>query len=509
MTQHKDWQLGDPLDRSDTFAGASGAPNGAASGHTSGSPARRAKREMRIAVSLSVEIRDQFGGREQARTQFVMVRGAVLTTSSQLRVGHKLTLHNLKNGKNAECHVIATEPNLKNAHQVEVEFTGAQHDFWPVQFPHEDSRLQEDSEFVTEPQEKHFLHSRTSFQQSSSLGSAAKSHTQGSNLSPTTHTNVHDGQIVVLGDSVAQDFSPSPRAQAPERFTPRVAPVDSVAQFRAANRAAHKRDQRRKALYSAGCIAALAAFLVFARPWVQHRPEDVEASSVPAVVPMVQSLTAKAQRAISTATAKISNQNSPVASSSPTPYADAPSIVGVKPISGDAKPDASEELTADIGESTPVETQISVQHKASLASSRKTASTDADEAPIALPLQVGQPANLQEKPEALSQVVAAVSPRAAILAPQPPRRVVPAKLMHSVPAQYPSMARQLHVEGEVVVSLDVDASGSVSAARAVSGAPLLRAAALDAVRRWKYQPATLGEKPIPSTETVKLDFRSK
>jgi protein TonB len=81
--------------------------------------------------------------------------------------------------------------------------------------------------------------------------------------------------------------------------------------------------------------------------------------------------------------------------------------------------------------------------------------------------------------------------------------------MHSVPAQYPSMARQLHIEGEVLVSLDVDASGSVSAARAVSGAPLLRAAALDAVRQWKYQPATLGDKPIPSTETVKVNFHSK
>lgn len=506
MTQHKDLQLGDPLDRSDSFAGTSVARNGVVSGYAS---ARRAKREMRIAVSLSVEIRDQFGGREQARTQFVMVRGAVLTTTSQLRVGHKLTVHNLKNGKNAECHVIAVEPDLKNLHQVEVEFTSAQHDFWPVQFPHEDSRLQEDSELVTEPQEKHLLHSRTSLHPSSGLGSAGKPHTQGSNLPPTTHTNVHDGQIVVLGDSVTQDFNPSPRAQAPERFTPRVAPVDSVAQFRAANRAAHKRDQRRKALYSAACIAALAAFMVIARPWVQHRPEGVEASSVPAVVPMVQSLSAKAQRAISTAAAKISNQNSSDASSSQTPSADAPSIVSAKPASSGTKPEASEELTADLSDSTPVETQISVQHKASLASSRKIASTDAGEEPIAPPLQVGQPANLQDKPEALSQVVAAVSPRAAILAPQPARRVVPAKLMHSVPAQYPSMARQLHIEGEVLVSLDVDASGSVSAARAVSGAPLLRAAALDAVRQWKYQPATLGDKPIPSTETVKVNFHSK
>jgi protein TonB len=144
-----------------------------------------------------------------------------------------------------------------------------------------------------------------------------------------------------------------------------------------------------------------------------------------------------------------------------------------------------------------------------LASTRKASPDDLGEQPIAVPLQIGEPANLQEKPEALSQVVAAVSPKAAILAPQPARRVVPAKLMHSVPAQYPPMARQLRVEGEVVVSLDVDASGSVSAARAVSGAPLLRGAAIDAVRRWKYQPATLGDKAVPSTETVKVDFHSK
>jgi TonB family protein len=505
MTQQKDLQIGDPLDRSDTFAGASVAQSGVASGNASGTSARRAKHQMRIAVSFSVEIRDQFGGREQARTQFVMVRGAVLTASSQMRVGNRLTLHNLKNGKSAECHVIAVEPDSKRVHQVEVEFTTAQDDFWPVQFPHEDSRLQEHSGLVTQPQVKHLLHSRTSLQQSSTLSSTQ---TLGSNLSSTTHTDVHDGEIVVLGDSMVQDFSPSPRTQAP-RFTPRVAPVDSVAQFRAANRAAHKREQRRKALYSAASIAALAAFMLIARPWVQHRPEGVEASSVPTVAPIVQSLTAKAQRAMSNVTAKIASQNSSAPSSSPISSADAPPMASARPISSDATSDAPEELTADRGESTPAEMQVSVQHKASLASTRKIADTDAGEAPIALPLQVGQPANLQNKPEALSQVVAEVSTKAAVLAPQLPKRLVPAKLMHSVPAQYPAMARQLRVEGEVIVSLDVDASGSVSAARAVSGAPLLRAAALDAVRRWKYQPATLGDKPIPSTETAKIDFHSK
>jgi outer membrane biosynthesis protein TonB len=485
MTQRNDWQLGDPLDRSDTFAGASVAKSGVEPENASATSARRGKREMRIPVCLKVEIRDQFGGREQARTQFVMVRGAVLTTSSQVRLGHKVTLHNPKNGKSAECHVIGLERDPKNANQVEVEFTSAQHDFWPVQFPNEDSMLEDQPHVLKQPQEKHVFESRTSHQQSSSL-SETKGQTHGNNVSHGLR-DAHDGQIVVLGDSVAQDFAPTPRSQTQsqtqERFTPRIAPIDSVAQFRAANRAAHKREQRRKALYSVASIAALAGFLLIARPWAQHhQQEGVEASSVPPVVPIVQSLTAKAQRAISNAAAKVALGNSSTTASSATTPADAPSIESAKPPS-DVDSDRSVEVAPpDLSDTGPAETQVAVQHKASLASTRKASSDDLGEQPIAVPLQIGEPANLQEKPEALSQVVAAVSPRAAVLAPQPARRVVPAKLMHSVPAQYPAMARQLRVEGEVVVSLDVDASGSVSAARAISGAPLLRAAALDAVR---------------------------
>src|SRR5204863_116280 len=83
-------------------------------------------------------------------------------------------------------------------------------------------------------------------------------------------------------------------------------------------------------------------------------------------------------------------------------------------------------------------------------------------------------------------------------------KAVPARLVYSAPAQYPSMARQVRAEGEVIITLDVDTSGNVSAARAVSGPPILRSAALDAVKRWKYQPATLGDKPVVSTEVVKL-----
>ena len=97
--------------------------------------------------------------------------------------------------------------------------------------------------------------------------------------------------------------------------------------------------------------------------------------------------------------------------------------------------------------------------------------------------------------------------KAALLAPQPVRKAVPAKLVFSTAAQYPSLARQMRVDGEVVISLDVDTSGKVSSARAISGPPVLRAAALDAVKRWKYQPAMLGDKAVVSTEVVKVQFK--
>src|SRR6185312_11453618 len=113
---------------------------GAVSDTAAPGSATRSKRAVRIAVSLPVEIRDQFGGKDQPRTQFVMLRGCVLSTTLSMRVGNKLTLQNLKNGRTAECHAIGVEPGVNGAHQIEIEFTSAQAEFWPVQFPAEEHR---------------------------------------------------------------------------------------------------------------------------------------------------------------------------------------------------------------------------------------------------------------------------------------------------------------------------------------------------------------------------------
>ena len=80
------------------------------------------------------------------------------------------------------------------------------------------------------------------------------------------------------------------------------------------------------------------------------------------------------------------------------------------------------------------------------------------------------------------------------------------KLISSTRPLYPELAKQSHIEGTVVVFIEVDASGNVAGTKATSGPLLLRQAALDAVRRWKYAPALINGKPAAAQATVNIDF---
>jgi len=132
MTPRNDMETADPRTH-ETFEGT-----GETASTRLGPSTQRSRRYTRTAVSLPIVLRDQFGGREETRTQFVMIRGAVVATTSNVRVGHKLTIQLAKTGRAAECHVVGIEHGLKDVHSVEVEFTREQQDFWPVQFPPED-----------------------------------------------------------------------------------------------------------------------------------------------------------------------------------------------------------------------------------------------------------------------------------------------------------------------------------------------------------------------------------
>jgi TonB family protein len=54
---------------------------------------------------------------------------------------------------------------------------------------------------------------------------------------------------------------------------------------------------------------------------------------------------------------------------------------------------------------------------------------------------------------------------------------------------YPDLARKMNLSGSVKVQVVVAPNGSVKEAKVVGGHPVLANAALDAVRKWRFEPA--------------------
>ena len=76
------------------------------------------------------------------------------------------------------------------------------------------------------------------------------------------------------------------------------------------------------------------------------------------------------------------------------------------------------------------------------------------------------------------------------------------------PPVYPDIARRRRQQGVVVISVSVSAQGLVTALRLrdSSGFPALDEAALAAVRRWRFAPATRGGAAIAAQGYVELPF---
>jgi len=85
--------------------------------------------------------------------------------------------------------------------------------------------------------------------------------------------------------------------------------------------------------------------------------------------------------------------------------------------------------------------------------------------------------------------------------------VKPAKLISSAPPSYPALAKGQHISGDVRIDALIDTTGRVTTMKVVSGPTLLHQAAMDALRQWKYQPASLDSKPVQMHLTVTIQFR--
>jgi len=83
-----------------------------------------------------------------------------------------------------------------------------------------------------------------------------------------------------------------------------------------------------------------------------------------------------------------------------------------------------------------------------------------------------------------------------------------AVLVKRVAPVYPSAAIKDGVRGEVRVKATIGKDGVPTNLTAVSGDPRLVQAALDAIRQWRYRPATLEGQAIETTTTVTVAFQA-
>ena len=148
-------------------------------------------------------------------------------------------------------------------------------------------------------------------------------------------------------------------------------------------------------------------------------------------------------------------------------------------------------------------------------------------APLAQRLRAARPSDIPEPPSieradnSVSQLGPGIGATAAS-APVAPPTAAPAAAAQPAPRfggsvqsvellsrtnpVYPPLARQSRIGGVVEVKAVVGPDGKVKEVSVLKGHPLLRNAAMDAVKMWRYKPATLNGQPVESSTIVSLNF---
>lgn len=80
-------------------------------------------------------------------------------------------------------------------------------------------------------------------------------------------------------------------------------------------------------------------------------------------------------------------------------------------------------------------------------------------------------------------------------------------LIQLIEPVYPEQARAAGIEGDVVLQATIGKTGDLENLRTISGDPALQAAALDAVKQWKYEPYRFNSEPIEIKTTITFKFR--
>ncbi len=91
--------------------------------------------------------------------------------------------------------------------------------------------------------------------------------------------------------------------------------------------------------------------------------------------------------------------------------------------------------------------------------------------------------------------------------PLPPGATRPVKV-HDVAPEYTELARAARLQGVVILRTAIDQEGNVVDVDVLKGLHMgLTEAAVDAVKQWKFEPATIDGEPIPVSYNVTVNYR--
>jgi protein TonB len=84
--------------------------------------------------------------------------------------------------------------------------------------------------------------------------------------------------------------------------------------------------------------------------------------------------------------------------------------------------------------------------------------------------------------------------------------VLAGSLVRRVQPAYPPLAKAARIQGEVVLAAIISKAGTIEELQALSGHPMLVAAAVEAVRQWRYRPYLLNGESVEVETRITVNF---
>jgi TonB family protein len=82
-------------------------------------------------------------------------------------------------------------------------------------------------------------------------------------------------------------------------------------------------------------------------------------------------------------------------------------------------------------------------------------------------------------------------------------------LLDCTKPEYPPIAKVNYIQGKVNLQIVIDKDGKVTQVHVLDGFPLLAAAALKGVRKWKYRPLVINNAPAPFQTAARVSYYLK